>query len=50
MKYKKLVTLKDIQNTNLSLRKAKASGKRDEQILLDTMEDSLSKNSMQKVV
>ena len=35
-KYKKAVTLKDIQNMKLSLRKAKASGRRDEQILLDT--------------
>ena len=43
-KYKKAVTLKDIQNMKLSLRKAKASGRRDEQILLDTLEDALTKD------
>ena len=41
MKYKKVVTLKDIQNMKLSLRKVKASGRKNEQILLDTLEDAL---------
>ena len=48
MKYKKAATLKDMQNMKLSLRKAKASGTRDEQILLDTLEDALTKDSNAK--
>lgn len=49
MKYKKLVTLKDIQNMKLLLKQSTACGKRNEQILLDSLEDALAKD-MQKVL
>jgi len=43
-KYKKLVTLKDIQNLKLLMKKAKAGGRRDEQVLIDVLEDALEKD------
>ena len=48
MKYKKAATLKDIQNVKLLLRKAKASGRKAEQILLDTLKDALTQDSNAK--
>ena len=44
-KYKKLVTLKDIQNLKLLMKKMKAGGRRDEQILIDSLEDALEKDT-----
>ena len=46
MKYKKAVTLKDIQNMKLLLRKAKASGRKAEQ--MDTLKDALTQDSNAK--
>jgi len=48
VKYDKLVTLKDIQNMKLSLKRTKAKGRRDEQILLDSLEDALIKDANAK--
>ena len=44
-KYKKLVTLKDIQNLKLLMKQTKAGGRSDKQVLIDLLENTLEKNT-----
>ena len=44
-KYNKLITLKDIQNLKLLMKKKKTGGRNDEQILIDSLEDALIKDT-----
>ena len=47
-KYKKFVTLKDIQNMKAKLKQSAKNGRRDEQILLDSLENALKQDSAAK--
>ena len=47
-KYKKFVTLKDIQNLKLLMKQTKAGGRRDEQVLIDLLEGTLEKDTSAK--
>ena len=47
-KYKKLVTLRDIQNMKAKVKEVTKDGRRDEQILLDSLEDALTKDTNAK--
>ena len=47
-KYRKFVTLKDIQNMKAKIKQEAKQGRRDEQILLDSLEDALKQDAAAK--